>query len=826
MAGVDEQPTADELRRRLAVLDRERQALTGQLARVVAGQPPVSEWPPTAPKAGVGIHQRSPTAEKVALFRSLFAGRTDVVPVRWTTRDGQRSGYSPACANEWQPLVCGKPKIKCSECPHQAFLPVTNALIERHLRGEPRPGTREPEFVAGVYPLLPDDSCRLLALDFDNEGWREDAQAFMDVCRARVVPAALERSRSGDGGHVWIFFSEAVPARDARALGAHLLTETLERRPELGLQSYDRCFPSQDMLPRGGFGNLIALPLQRQARDRGHSVFLDERLEPYADQWAFLAALPRMTPQTLRDQLLAADARGPGLPLRIPVDADDGEDPWLQPPSRRKALPAPTGPFPASVRLVLADEIYVDRTALTPSLVTRLLRVAAFQNPEFYQAQALRLSTYRIPRVISCGTVDTRFVALPRGCLEEVCEILSGFGITPLLEDRRESGSALAVRFVGTLREDQQRAFEALQPHDCGVLAATTAFGKTVLAIALLAARGRSTLVLVHRRELLDQWRARLAQFLAIDPKDIGVIGGGKRAPSGRIDVAVLQSLVRHGEVSDLIDGYGQLIVDECHHLSAASFEQVARRSKARYVLGLSATVTRKDGHQPIIFMQCGPVRHRVRARDLPSAQQLAHRVRLRYTDFELPATLRAERPSMPAVYAALAADEARNALIFDDVLTALQERRCPVVLTERRDHLEQLRARFERFTRRLIVLRGGLSRAEREAARAALAAADDQERLVLATGRYLGEGFDDPRLDTLFLVLPIAWRGTLAQYVGRLHRARHGKSEVRVYDYVDAAVPVLARMAAKRQAGYRALGYEVETPASSGGVPMTGTLI
>ena len=442
-----------------------------------------------------------------------------------------------------------------------------------------------------------------------------------------------------------------------------------------------------------------------------------------------------------------------------------------------------------------------------------LVRLAAFQNPEFYRAQAMRLPTFDKPRIISCAELSPRHVGLPRGCLDEATALLRSYDISVDLEDHRDAGSPLptGVRFVGELRGVQKQAFEALAPHDFGVLAATTAFGKTVVAAALIARRQRHTLVLVHRRELLDQWVERLRTFLSVDPAQIGTIGGGRRKPTGVIDVALIQSLVRKGEVSDLIGSYGHLVVDECHHLSAVSFELAARRAKARHVLGLSATVARKDGHHPIIFMQCGPVRYRVDARTQAAQRGIEHRVRLRPTDFRLPPALaEMEQPSMPAIYAALAQDDARNEIIFDDVLSALEAKRSPVVLTERRDHLQYLRDRFQRFTRNLVVLHGGMTSAARDAARAMLDVPDDQERLILATGRYLGEGFDDLRLDTLFLTMPISWRGTLAQYVGRLHREHQDKNEVLVYDYTDSAVPVLSRMAARRGAGYRALGYVI----------------
>jgi superfamily II DNA or RNA helicase len=488
----------------------------------------------------------------------------------------------------------------------------------------------------------------------------------------------------------------------------------------------------------------------------------------------------------------------------MPVEDEDADEPWRMTPSRRPKAGPIGSPLSGKITIVVADQLYIDRTDLPPATTARLIRLAAFQNPEFYRAQSMRFPTFGKPRIVSCAELHRRHVGLPRGCLDEAVELLRAEGAEVELNDLRVIGNPLAsrVRFQGTLSEPQIKAFEALLPHENGVLAATTAFGKTVVAAALIAKRGCNALVLVHRRELLAQWVERLRTFLDIDPKDIGVIGAGRRKPTGVIDVALIQSLVRRGEVSDLVADYGHLVVDECHHLSAASFELVARRAKERYVLGLSATVARKDGHHPIIFMQCGPVRHRVDARTHAAGRGIIHRVTTRSTQFQLPSPLgESDRPSMPAVYAAIARDELRNNLIFDDVLKALEAKRSPIVLTERRDHLEYLQGRFSRFVRNLVVLRGGMSVAERKVSDARLRVAGDQERLVLATGRYIGEGFDDP----------ISWKGTLAQYVGRLHRQHARKTEVLVVDYVDDLVPILARMAAKRRSGYRALGYTVE---------------
>ncbi|MGH7647517.1 MAG: TOTE conflict system archaeo-eukaryotic primase domain-containing protein [Gemmatimonadaceae bacterium] len=797
--------TADaaRVRARIAELDAERTELARelvQLTRRPAGPTPNGDAGP--------VTAASPASEKIALFRSLFAGRADVFPRRWENARTGKSGYAPACANEWKPGVCEKPRIKCGACPHQAFIALSDSVIAAHLLGTARGRDPGREFVAGVYPLLSDDTCWFLAADFDGPRWVDDARAYLAACRSRQVPAALERSRTGDGGHVWIFFTAPVPAREARQLGAMLLTEAMESRPEIPFTSYDRLFPSQDAMPAGGFGNLIALPLQRRARGRGASVFVDERLGPYADQWAYLSSVWRLTPNELTALVTDAERSGRVLRVRMPVEGDAADEPWRALPSRQLTLPAITDPVPARVHVVLADDVYIERGDLPAPLVARLVRLAAFQNPEFYRAQAMRLSTRGKPRIVSCAAFHAKHVALPRGCLDESIELLRSHGIEIDLEDRRDAGAPLATIFRGTLRPEQQHAFDAMLSHDCGVLAASTAFGKTVVAAALVARRAVNTLVLVHRRELVRQWKERLAAFLDVAPSDIGTIGAGKREPTKRVDVALIQSLVRRGEVSDLIAGYGHLVVDECHHLSAASFELVARRAKARYVLGLSATVARRDGHHPIIFMQCGPVRYR----DAPKAQAtrrgFAHRVVLRDTPFRLSAGEDAAGLTVPALYTLLGRDDGRNRMIVDDIRDTVAQGRAPLVLTERREHLEALRESVAGLAVQLIVLRGGLRSAARREAEQLLRETSGEPRVILATGRYLGEGFDDPRLDTLFLTMPIAWRGTLAQYVGRLHRECDGKREVVVYDYVDSYVPVLARMATRRQAGYRALGY------------------
>lgn len=761
------------------------------------------------------VTRLSPPEDKIRLFRSFFRGRDDVYPRRFESRKTGKSGYQPACSNEWVRGLCDKRTVKCAECPHRRFLPVTDDTVRQHLSGQDETGR---DFVMGLYPMLRDETCYFLAADFDKESWRDDVHAVLETCLQLGLSPALERSRSGNGGHLWLFFENAIPAGLARKLGAHILTETMERRPDIGLDSYDRFFPNQDTLPHGGFGNLIALPLQKQARDHGNSVFLDDQLIPQADQWAFLSSVKKIGLPEIEAIVSAAISHDRVVGVPFVFDDEDDNTPWNLPPSRRRNDPPIAGPFPASLELVLGNQIYIAKDGLPPGLRNRLLRLAAFQNPEFYKDQAMRLPTFDKPRIIACAEDHPQHIGLPRGCLDDVRKLLSALNIKTVLADKRFAGKPLDVTFQGELRPEQLSAVRALAIHDFGILSATTAFGKTVVAAWLIAQRGVNTLVLVHRRQLLEQWRERLSTFLGLPAKSIGQIGGGRKKPNGSLDVAIIQSLVRKGVVDDRVGDYGHLIVDECHHLSAFSFEQVARQAKAKYVTGLSATVTRKDGHHPIIMMQCGPIRYRVDAKQQAATRPFIHNVLVRPTSIRQPDITNPDaRIHFHELYDKLIADEGRNRLICEDVIAAVHEGRSPVVLTERTEHLDKLAEKLAPEIRNLVILRGGLgAKALREVAARLASISGDEERVLLATGRYLGEGFDDTRLDTLFLTLPVSWRGTIAQYAGRLHRLHDGKKEVRIYDYADLNVPMLARMFDRRCGGYEAVGYTILLPASA----------
>ena len=603
------------IQERLKQLEVERSKLESRLAEL---QTMCASGEAEAQTKGL-VTNLSGVSEKIALFRSLFLGREDVFPKRWQNARTGKAGYAPACGNEWVSGICGKPKVKCGECPNQDFLRITDEVIDGHLRGRQ---------TIGVYPMLADGACWFLAADFDKQTWQRDAEAFLATCQSKQVPSALERSRSGNGGHVWIFFAEPVPVPLARRLGAHLLTETMKREPDIGFESYDRLFPNQDTMPDGGFGNLIALPLQHGPRQNGNSVFLDESFEPYRDQWAFLSSLSRLTLAQAIAVVEAADRQDQVIDLRQPLD-EENEEPRGEPLSRLKLVPDIAAPLPKSLDVVLGNQIYIPRAGLPPGLINRLIRLAAFQNPAFYRAQAMRLSTFGIPRVISCGELLSRHIALPRGNREEMEQLFKELDIRVNLRDERYPGHKIKADFLG---------------------------------------------------------------------------------------------------------------------------------------------------------------------------------------EFQLSAEIGEKHIAIQRIYADLSTDEKRNTLIFNDVLKTLDEQRSPVIITERKDHALLLAGKLTRFARNVLFLHGGMGvRQRREMMQRLEEIAETEERVLIATGRYIGEGFDDARLDTLFLAMPVSWKGVLAQYVGRLHRPHPRKREVLVYDYVDTAVPILRRMSEKRLRGYENLGYFVE---------------
>ena len=763
------------------------------------------------------INTHSSTQDKINFFLALFKGRQNVYARRYYSTKTGKSGYTPVCRNEWEKGLCDKKKYKCPSCPNRAFAPLTVEAVKAHLIGRDLL-CRD---VIGLYPMLEDNTTWILVADFDEEHWQLDVAAFVKCSQELKLTPAVERSRSGNGAHVWFFFSEPVSAADARRLGTGLLTRTMSQRHELSFASYDRLFPSQDTVPKGGFGNLIALPFQGQAQKEGNSLFIDDRLIPYPDQWAYLSSLPKISYDQL-DTCLQM--------LRLENEIGEFSDsmektaPWQQKQSMRKLT---REDFPIQVVVTLRNLVYIKKEGLSQAALNNIKRMAAFPNPEFRLKQAMRIPVYGIPRILNCGYEDDEYIGLPRGCLDALLTLLEEHEVTMILNDLRCVGKSIDVVFNGKLRAEQEPAAEAMIATDIGVLSATTAFGKTVIGAYLIGQRKTNTLILVQSSALLEQWKCSLEQFLDIHeslpepPKKrgrrkklhlIGQIGSGKNTRSGIVDIAIMQSLFEGEEktVKPFVAEYGMVIVDECHHVAAYTFEKVLKAVAARYVYGLSATPVRKDGHHPIIFMQCGPVRYLVDAKSHAEKQAFRHVVIPRFTRMRLP-----DAESIQDMYAGIIENENRNELLTSDILALVREGRTPILLTERKEHAVKLAGYLSDQIKNVFLLIGSDRQKEkREKLDALQNVPPDEDMVVVATGKYIGEGFDSPRLDTLLLAMPISWKGTLAQYAGRLHRNYEGKHEVRIYDYVDLYVPTFDRMYHKRLKGYGDMGYQVRSGA------------
>ena len=752
--------------------------------------------------------------EKVALFRGLFQGREDVFARRWFSSSSGKSGYQPVCAREWNREYCDKKKYKCAECPNREFQPLSYNDIYRHLEGKD-PNGRD---VVGVYAILPDNSCCFLCCDFDDKscehGYQDDVRAYVSVCRDWGVPAYIERSRSGNGAHVWILFVEPIKAQTARRLGNAILTEAMEREGRMSFKSYDRFFTNQDFMPTGGFGNLVALPLQGRARKDGNSVFVDDDFIPFTDQWVYLQGMTKMTAAEVEKLVSRYDREPLGELSKSSESA-----PWERP------LPKPMNKadFPKSITIIRSSGIYIPTKDLSAKAINHLKRLAAFKNPEFYAKLGMRLPVYNLPRIISCSEITDDYLIVPRGCEESAIDFLRENNVDVEIQDKANPGLPIAVEFNGQLYSEQEQAIEELARHRCGTLYATTAFGKTVTAAAMIARKKVNTLILVHTKALLEQWRKRLSEYLITDfrPEEqhkgrgrrkkfqqFGALSSTENTLNGKIDIALLQSCINDNEVKPFVREYGMVIVDECHHTPAFNFERVLREVNAHYVYGLTATPIRKDGHQPIIFMQCGEIRYTADSKAQQVQQSFQRLLIPRFTSYR---NLNADGSNYAQILDELIENESRNKLILDDVAANLAEGRTPIILTARTAHVDILTEQCSKICPNVIRLVGNDSaKAKREVMSRLNDIPANEPLIVVATGKYVGEGFDLPRLDTLMLALPVSWKGLIAQYTGRLHRNYPGKNETRIYDYIDLRVSVCDSMYRKRLQGYKAVGYSI----------------
>ncbi|MBI4978663.1 MAG: DEAD/DEAH box helicase family protein [Spirochaetes bacterium] len=584
----------EELKSRLDAIEKEKRAIEADLRSL---QNASSQAEP----AGTIISGTIPKTpeEKIALFMKLFACRTDVFPHRWESQN--KSGYSPACRNEWKRPLCRKPEVKCTACTNKDFIPLTDDVVRAHLEGRSTIGT---------YAIREDDTCIFLAADFDESEWMQDVHAYKEAAGKLGVDVAVERSRSGNGAHAWIFFNVPVPARDARMLGTILLSKASYLRHEIGLDSYDRFFPSQDTIPKGNFGNLIALPLQKNPRRNGNSEFIDDTGVSYADQWEYLSQRRALNPAELKGAI-SENTEPPLLGRPYPFETEDitaAEQGVSIPPKPLEGI------LSGTVSLIIDADIRIDTRDLPPQAVTAMKRLATFANPKFYELERMRFPTYNTPRYISSARIYGALLSLPRGLLDDLVRLIRDAGADAAIDDRRVTASPIELTCKTILTDQQRSAVDSILEYDDGVLVAPTGSGKTVMGIAIIAARKQPTLILVNRKELMEQWRDRIMEYTNIPKTGIGMIGAGKKKTHGIIDIAMLQTLSRQETLADISANYGQVIIDEAHHIPAFSFEQVLNKFSARHVLGLTATPYRKDGHQKIMYMQCGPIRHEMKA--------------------------------------------------------------------------------------------------------------------------------------------------------------------------------------------------------------------
>ena len=763
-----------------------------------------------------GVDCTSDSLSKIHLFRSLFQGREDVYAKRWENKSKEKSGYAPVCLNEWQPGICRKPKISCSKCNNKAYAELNEKVIENHLRGNT---------VIGIYPMLPEETCLFLAMDFDKDNWEKDITVVRDVCNEFLIPIAVERSRSGKGCHAWFFFEHPVSAVLARKFATAILTSAMSRRHEIKFKSYDRLFPSQDTMPKGGLGNLIALPLQKEARENANSEFIDNDFQSYQDQWAFLSGIQKISESHIEHLILTIS---PGNELgELKIDEEE-EKPWE---THKPQVILDKIDFPDNVNIVKANMLFLPKAGISQRALNRLKRIASFKNPMFYRHQAMRLPTHNHPRVISCADETQDYLCLPRGCEADLVNELDKLGIAIEMIDKTFTGKPINVEFKGHLRDEQTLALGHLLRHNTGILSGTTAFGKTIVAIKLIAELKINTLILVDKVSLLTQWKEKLSEFLVVNesvPEEpiiavkkrgrkkvkhvVGQIGAGRDSSSGIIDIAVMQSLSRQREVKDCVKNYGLIIADECHHASAFTYEQILKTTPAKYVYGLTATPARKDGHHPILFMQCGPIRYRDNPKKQAESRPFDHYIIPRFTPLRIPLGIDPNDLTIQALYTEIMENDFRDQLIIEDVLKNHHQGRNCLVLTLRTAHVENLAAKLNQQIPDVISLTGGMGRkSTRQAFERINDIPADKPIVLVATGHFIGEGFDEPRLDTLFLAMPISWKGTLQQYAGRLHRLFKTKKEVKIYDYVDIQIKMLEKMYQKRLSGYASMGYKAK---------------
>lgn len=773
-------------------------------------------------KAGQKVVELLPldiSPETAKFFFSMFHGRVDVYARR--SRD---MGYFPVCNNAWISGVCprkNKIKIKCAECPSRVYAVLNSEVIMQHFKGEREDCTD----VLGVYVMLKDNACRFIVFDFDDhngesdtpDDWQKEVDTMRDICRKCGIDCLVERSRSGHGAHLWIFFSEAIPAEKARKFGNALITKGTELVSVDNFRYYDRLLPMQDVLPEGGLGNLIALPWQGRAMKKGNSLFVDYQWLPIPDQMTALKNVRKLSLREIESYIQEWDVDDTLYEQEIENDNTSVESTLFE----RKGFHHSDAL--CKVKIVLKDGIYISTKGLRPRLQNSIRRLAAYSNPDFYKNLKQGFSTKGIPRVVYCGYDDGDYIVLPRGCGKDLLSRLEDAGVAYQIEDKRQTGKSIDVLFNGKLYPEQMSAASAVLTYENGILSAATAFGKTVVGAYLISQRKVNTLVLVHNVEIMNNWVTDFGRFLSINedfptyttPSGrlkqrnslIGTVSSQKNTLTGIIDIAMVSSLGKDDNINPLVTQYGMVIMDECHHGAAYTSESVLRAISANYVYGLTATTKRDDGQERKMFMQLGPIRYKYTAKERAEKQGIGHYIYPRFTRMvDL-----AENISITEAMSLVANNELRNLQIVADVKECIRLGRTPIVMTKRKEHAALLYDLLRGEAKHTFLLQGGGGLKGRAKLREQMAAVPAEESmLVVAIGQYVGEGFNYPRLDTLLLAMPISFEGNVEQYAGRLDRDYEGKKDVIIFDYIDRYVPILERMYLKRLRTYKRIGFEI----------------